>query len=172
MAIVFVILAAAVALVLVRCLTIREAYSQIEWSAIVLIAATIPLGVAMEKTGAARILASYVTQYLSFGGPLVILGGFFVFTVFLTQPMANAACALILTPVAMNVANQLQINPRAFAVIIAIAASCTFPTPLEPVTAIVYEPGQYKFSDYIRVGGLLTVVIMIVALVPVIWPLR
>ena len=167
-------LAAAAAMMLTRCITIQEAYDKIEWTAIILIAATIPLGIAMEKTGAAKVLADYVTQYLGFGGPMVVLAGFFIFTILLTQPMANAACALILAPIAINVANQLQVNPRAFAITIAVAASCTFPTPLEPVTAIVYGPGKYRFSDYVKVGGLLTVVVMIVTLliVPIFWPLR
>jgi di/tricarboxylate transporter len=167
-------LAAAAAMMLTRCITIQEAYDKIEWTAIILIAATIPLGIAMEKTGAAKVLADYVTQYLGMGGPMVVLAGFFVFTVVLTQPMANAACALILAPIAINVASQLQVNPRAFAITISVAASCTFPTPLEPVTAIVYGPGKYRFSDYVKTGGLLTLVVMIVTLliVPVFWPLR
>ncbi|HXG91779.1 MAG TPA: SLC13 family permease [Blastocatellia bacterium] len=165
-------LAASAAMVLTRCISIKEAYDKIEWTAIILIAATIPLGIAMEKTGAAKILADYVTQYLGFGGPMVVLAGFFIFTIFLTQPMANAACALILAPIAINVANQMHVNPRAFAITISIAASCTFPTPLEPVTAIVYGPGKYRFSDYVRAGGLLTLVVMIVTLlvVPIFWP--
>ena len=167
-------LAAAAAMILTRCITIQEAYDKIEWSAIILIAASIPLGIAMEKTGAAKVLADQVTHYLGFGGPMVLLGSFFLFTAILTQPMANAACALIIAPIAINVANQLQVNPRAFAITIAIAASCTFPTPLEAVTAIIYGPGKYRFTDYVRVGGLLTIVIMIVTLlvVPIFWPLR
>jgi di/tricarboxylate transporter len=166
-------MAAAVAMLLARCITIHEAYDRIEWTALVLIAATIPLGIAMEKTGAARVLAEYVTGYIGGSSPLIMMGGFFLFTVVLTQPMANAACALILTPIAINVANQLQVNPRAFAITIAIAASCTFPTPLEPVTAIVYGPGKYRFLDYVRVGVPMTLLVLIVTLlvVPIFWPL-
>ena len=74
--------------------------------------------------------------------PIVMLGAFFLFTALLTQPMANAACALMVAPIAINVANQLHLNPRTFAITIAIAASCTFPTPLEPVTAIIYGTRQ------------------------------
>jgi di/tricarboxylate transporter len=160
-------LAAAAAMILTRCITVQEAYDKIEWSSLVLIAATIPLGIAMEKTGAAQMLANYVTQYFGFGGPMVVLAAFFVFTIFLTQPMANAACALMIAPIAINVANQIGANPRAYAITIAIAASCTFPTPLEPVTAIVYGPGKYRFSDYVKVGGLLTLLVMIVTLIVV-----
>ncbi len=166
-------LAGAAAMLLSRCITAREAYARVEWSAIVLIAATIPMGVAMEKTGAARLLAQYVTSWLGFGGPLVVLGGFLVFTTLLTQPMANAAAAMLLTPIAINAAHQLQVNPRTYVIAIAIAASCSFPTPLEPVCAIVYGPGNYRFADYVRVGGLLTAVVLIVIMlvVPVWWPL-
>lgn len=160
-------LAAAAAMILTRCITVQEAYEKIDWSSLVLIAATIPLGIAMEKTGAAQMLANYVTQYFGFGGPMVVLAAFFVFTILLTQPMANAACALMVAPIAINVANQIGANPRAYALTIAIAASCTFPTPLEPVTAIVYGPGKYRFSDYVKVGGLLTVLVMIVTLIVV-----
>jgi di/tricarboxylate transporter len=160
-------LAAAAAMILTRCITIQEAYRKIDWTSLVLIAATIPLGIAMEKTGAAEMLAHFVTQYFGFGGPMVVLAAFFLFTILLTQPMANAACALMIAPIAINVANQIGANPRAYALTIAIAASCTFPTPLEPVTAIVYGPGKYRFSDYVKVGGLLTVVVMIVTLLVV-----
>ncbi|MFN7945428.1 MAG: SLC13 family permease [Blastocatellia bacterium] len=166
-------LAGAAAMILSGCITAREAYTRVEWSAIVLIAATIPMGVAMEKTGAARLIAQYVTGWLGFGGPLVVLGGFLVFTTLLTQPMANAAAAMLLTPIAINVAHQLQVNPRSYVIAIAIAASCSFPTPLEPVCAIVYGPGNYRFADYVRVGGLLTAVVLVVIMlvVPVWWPL-
>ena len=166
-------LAGAAAMILSGCITAREAYTRVEWSAIVLIAATIPMGVAMEKTGAARLIAQYVTGWLGFGGPLVVMGGFLVFTTLLTQPMANAAAAMLLTPIAINVAHQLQVNPRSYVIAIAIAASCSFPTPLEPVCAIVYGPGNYRFADYVRVGGLLTAVVLIVIMlvVPVWWPL-
>ena len=173
MPIALVAIAAAAGLLLTGCIGLKQAYNRIEWTAVVLIAATIPLGIAMEKTGAARLLAEHVTRHLGGGGPLLVLAGFFLFTVVLTQPMANAACALILTPIAIHTANQMHANPRAFAIAISIAASCTFPTPLEPVTAIVYGPGKYRFSDYLRVGGLLTIVVLAVTLVvlPMVWPL-
>jgi di/tricarboxylate transporter len=167
-------LTAAVAVVMVGCISIREAYTRVEWTVIVLIAGTIPMGLAMEKTGAARLLAQYVTEYLGRGGPILVLGGFFLFAIVLTQAMVNAAAALLLTPIALNVAQQLQVNPRAFAVTIAIAASTSFATPLEPACAIVYGPGRYHFRDFTRVGGLLTLLLLLVTLliVPLWWPLR
>jgi di/tricarboxylate transporter len=167
-------LAGATAMLLAGCITAREAYARVEWQIIVLIAATLPMGVAMEKTGAARLAAQHVTQYLGDYGPVMVMGGFFLFAVALTQTMVNAAVALLLTPIAINVAQQLHVNPRAFAMTIAIAASTSFTTPLEPACAIVYGPGRYRFADYVRVGGILTICVMAVALlvIPIFWPLR
>jgi di/tricarboxylate transporter len=166
-------LAAAAAVVSAGCINLREAYNRVEWPVIVLISGTIPMGLAMEKTGAARLLAQYVTTYLGGGGPILVLGGFFLFAVLLTQAMVNAAAALLLTPIALNVAQQLQANPRAFAITIAIAASTSFATPLEPACAIVYGPGRYRFRDFTLVGGLLTLLLLGVTLlvVPFWWPL-
>src|SRR5499426_511721 len=166
-------LAGAAAMLLAGCITAREAYARVEWPIIVLIAATLPLGLAMEKTGAARLAAQHVTRYLGDYGPIVVMGGFFLFAVALTQTMVNAAAALLLTPIAINVAQQLHVNPRAFAMTIAIAASTSFATPLEPACAIVYGPGRYRFADYVRVGGILTVCVMAVTLlvIPIFWPL-
>jgi di/tricarboxylate transporter len=99
-------LAGATAMLLAGCITAREAYARVEWPIIVLIAATLPLGVAMEKTGAARLAAQHVTRYLGDYGPIVVMGGFFLFAIALTQTMVNAAAALLLTPIAINVAQQ------------------------------------------------------------------
>lgn len=163
----------AAAMLLAGCISAREAYARVEWPIVVLVAATLPMGLAMEKTGAAKLAAQYVTQYLGAYGPVVVMAGFFLFAVALTQTMVNAAVALLLTPIALNVAQQLNASPRAFAVLIAIAASTSFATPLEPACAIVYGPGRYRFVDYMRVGGILTVCIMFTALVviPIFWPL-
>jgi di/tricarboxylate transporter len=167
-------LAGAASMLLAGCITAREAYARVNWPIIVLIAATLPMGLAMEKTGAAKLVAQYVTLLLGNYGPVVVMGGFFLFAVALTQTMVNAAAALLLTPIAINVAQQLHVNPRPFAMTIAIAASTSFATPLEPACAIVYGPGRYRFADYIRVGGILTICVMAVTLlvIPIFWPLR
>ncbi|MGH9755156.1 MAG: SLC13 family permease, partial [Blastocatellia bacterium] len=167
-------LAGATAMLLAGCIAAREAYARVEWPIIVLIAATLPMGMAMEKTGAAKLAAQYVTRYLGDYGPIMVMGGLFLFAIALTQTMVNAAAALLLTPIAINVAQQLQVNPRAFAMTIAIAASTSFATPLEPACAIVYGPGRYRFIDYVRVGGILTICVMAVTLlvIPIFWPLR
>jgi di/tricarboxylate transporter len=106
--------------------------------------------------------------------PRMILAGFFVLTVALTQPMSNQAAAAVLVPVAIQTAFKLGLNPRTFAVMVAVAASCSYLTPLEPSCLLVYGPGRYKFADFLRVGGLLTLIILVLAvvIVPMAWPLR
>jgi len=103
-----------------------------------------------------------------------MLTGFFGFTVLLTQPMSNPAAAVVILPVALQTAMQLDLNPRTFAMMIAVAASCSYMTPLEPSCLMVYGPGRDRFLDFLKVGSLLTVLIYIlsIVLVPLVWPLR
>jgi di/tricarboxylate transporter len=107
-------------------------------------------------------------------GPLWLLAGFFVLAVLLTQPMSNQAAVAVVLPIAIQTAVQLQLNPRTFAMMVAVAASCSYLTPLEPSCLMVYGPGRYRFADFLKVGSLLTVLIFIVALllVPRVWPLK
>ncbi len=155
-----------------RCITPSEAYRELEWRAIVLIACLLALGQAMGTTGTAQWLAEHVSNAASGYAPIWLLGGFFLLTVALTQPMSNQAAAAVILPIAVQTAIQLGLNPRTFAMGIAVAASCSYITPLEPACLMVYGPGRYKFSDFARVGGLLVVLLFIVAmvLVPRVWP--
>jgi di/tricarboxylate transporter len=161
-------------MLLVRAISPPEAWSAVEWKVVILIGAMFAFGVALEQTGAAGLIARGIVRYAGGAGPLALLAAFFVLTVALTQPMSNQAAALVLLPVALETATQLQLNPRSFAMMIAIAASCSYLTPLEPSCILVYGPGRYKFRDFFKVGALLTVIIFIVAmlLVPQIWPLK
>jgi di/tricarboxylate transporter len=104
--------------------------------------------------------------------PAWLLTAFFVLTVLLTQPMSNQAAAVVIVPVAIQTALQLDLNPRTFAMMIAVAASCSYLTPLEPSCLMVYGPGRYHFMDFLKVGSLLTVLIYLIAimLVPMVWP--
>jgi di/tricarboxylate transporter len=130
-------------------------------------------GVAMESTGADKLLASYINSYLSGFGTEAVLAGFFLLTVGLTQPMSNQAAALVVLPVAVQSAVALGVNPRTFIVAITYAASFSFITPLEPACVLVYTPGRYRFMDFVKIGTILTVIVFIVAmlLVPNFWPL-
>jgi di/tricarboxylate transporter len=156
-----------------RVITPEEAYRDVEWKAIILISCMLAFGVAMETTGAARYLAGLIVQATKTANPIWILSGFFLLTVLLTQPMSNQAAAAVVLPVAIQAAVQLSLNPRSFAVMIAIAASTSFITPLEPACIIIFGLGHYRFLDFLRVGSLLTVVIYLIAilLVPLLWPL-
>jgi di/tricarboxylate transporter len=156
-----------------RCITPEEAYREVEWKAIVLIGSMLAVGQAMDQTHAAEYLAGRMIDVLAGTSPLVLLGGFFVLTVLLTQPMSNQAAAIVVLPIAVQAAQQLSLNPRAFAMMVAVAASCSYLTPLEPSCLMVYGPGRYRFGDFLKVGSLLTVVVFLIAiaLVPRFWPL-
>jgi di/tricarboxylate transporter len=158
----------------IRAITPEEAYAAIEWRIIVLIGSMIAFGSAMEQSGTADFLAQKIVSFSGGYGPYVVLGAFFVLTLVLTQPMSNQAAALVLLPVALQTANTLQLNPRTFAMMIAVAASCSYLTPLEPSCVLVYGPGRYRFMDFFKVGALLTVLIFIISmlLVPIVWPLK
>jgi di/tricarboxylate transporter len=157
---------------LTRCITPEEAYRSIEWKAVILIGCMLALGIAMDHTGTADFLAGQIVRVLGGSSPLLLLTGFFILTVLLTQPMSNQAAAVVVIPIALRTATQLNLDPRTFAAMIAVAASCSYLTPLEPSCLMVYGPGRYRFADFLKVGSLLTVIIYIIAiiLVPLIWP--
>jgi di/tricarboxylate transporter len=157
-----------------RTITPEEAYHQVEWKVLILIGCMLGLGVAMQSTGTAEFLAERLTLLVGTWNPLWLLTGFFMLTVLLTQPMSNQAAAAVVIPVALQTAVHLGLNPRTFAMMIAIAASTSYLTPLEPACLMVYGPGRYRFVDFLKVGGLLTVGIYLLAIVltPLIWPLR
>ena len=161
------------AVFLTRCITPEEAYHQVEWQALIVIGSMLALGTAMEHTGTAEFLASQVIVLTGISHPIALLSLFYFITMLLTQPMSNQAAAVLVLPIAIQTALRLGLNPRAFAVIIALSASCSFITPLEPACLIVYGPGHYKFLDFTKVGSLLTIVVFLIAivLVPLIWPL-
>jgi di/tricarboxylate transporter len=156
-----------------RCITPEEAYSQINWRVLILIASMLGLGEAMESTGTAQYIAGLVTQFAGQAPPLLLLTGFFVLTVLLTQPMGDQAATVVILPVAIRTALQLGLNPRAFAMMTALTAGCSLLTPLEPACLLVYGPGHYRFVDYLKVGIVPAVLIYIIAIlmVPLLWPL-
>lgn len=158
---------------LTRCISPEEAYREVEWKAVILIGSMLALGAAMDHTGAAEYLAARLVGLAENASPAWLLTAFFILTVLLTQPMSNQAAAVVVVPVAIQTALQLGLNPRTFAMMIAVAASCSYLTPLEPSCLMVYGPGNYRFRDFLKVGALLTVLIYLIAiiLVPLVWPL-
>lgn len=155
-----------------RCVTPSDAYRDLEWRAVILIACMLAMGQAMDKTGTARYLAEHVATFTTGFSPTWLLGGFFLLTVLLTQPMSNQAAAAVILPIAVQTATHLDLNPRTFVMGIAVAASCSYLTPLEPACLMVYGPGRYRFMDFIRVGAPLVLAIFALALwlVPRYWP--
>lgn len=150
-----------------------QAYRETNWRALILIGSMLGLGRAMEGTGTADYLATQIVEWAGSANPIWLLSGFFGLAVLLTQPMSNQAAAIVVVPVAIQTALQAGLNPRTFAMMIAVAASTSYLTPLEPACLLVYGPGGYRFYDFLKVGSLLTILIYIIAiiLVPISWPL-
>ena len=167
------VIAGAFFMLLTRCISPEQAYRDVEWKAIILIGSLLSIGAAMEASGAGRYLAGELIGFTGKDHGSLILAGFFLLTVVLTQIMSNQAAAIVVLPVAIQTALELGLNPRTFAMMVAVAASCSYLTPLEPSCLMVYGPGKYRFSDFFRVGMPLTVLIFIIAiiLVPRVWPL-
>lgn len=167
------VMTGALLMFLTRCITPEEAYRKIAWQSVILIGSMLAFGRAMQETGAADYLAARLIELPITESPVLLLAAFFALAVLLTQPMSNQAAAAVLIPIALQTAALLEYNPRPFAITIALAASASFITPLEPASVIVYNAGRYKFMDFIRVGGLLTLLIFVVVivLVPLFWSL-
>jgi di/tricarboxylate transporter len=161
-----------VALVVTGCTSMEEAYASIEWRLLVLIASMSAFGVAMQETGTASMLADVIAEIATPLGLHVTLAAFAILAVLLTQPMSNAAAALVLLPVAISTANMLGVNARPFAIIVTLSASLSFITPLEPASLLVFGVGKYRFSDFMKVGLPLTLIViaLLVFLVPLLWP--
>jgi di/tricarboxylate transporter len=168
------VLLGAFAVFVTRCVNSADAYREIEWRVIILIACMLTLGHAMAATGAASYLAEHVASATADFSPRWLLAGFFFLTVALTQPMSNQAAAAVILPIAIETATRVGLNPRTFVMGIAVAASCSYLTPLEPACLMVYGPGRYRFTDFVRVGAPLTLAIFAIAIVmvPMIWPFR
>ncbi|MFM7216744.1 MAG: SLC13 family permease [Bacteroidota bacterium] len=164
-------LVAALAMVLLRCVTLDKAYESIDFRLLVLIAAMSAMGTAMTNTGAASWLSDRLLDITSAHGLQAVMASFIILTVFLTQPMSNAAAALVVLPVAIQAAQKLHVDPHPFAVAVMLSASVSLVTPFEPSCLMVYGPGRYRFFDYFKTGFLLTLLLMfiIVVMVPMFW---
>ena len=167
-------LGGAAATILLGVLTPRQAYDRIGWGTVLMIAGMFPLGIAMLNTGGAELISTLLLDLLEPFGVTVVLAGVAFITMLLTQPMHNAAVAIIMTPVAIDISIQLDANPHAFAAAVIIAASANFLLPVgHPAPYLVKTPGQYKTSDYLKFGAGLNALalLMIVVVVPLLWPL-
>jgi di/tricarboxylate transporter len=166
-------LLAALAAILLKLISAEEAYKHIHWRLIILIAGMTSFGAAMKSSGAAAYLADLIVRWgAPLGVPYIMLG-FAVLTMLLSQPMSNAAAALVVLPVALSTAARLHVQLRTFGILVALAASISYITPFEPSCLLVYGPGKYRFRDFLVVGAPLSLLLLVVLmlLVPRLWPL-
>ncbi len=164
---------AAIAMVLTRCLKLEDAYNAIDWKIILLLGGIIPLGLALEQNGVATWLADSLLQPLLVYGPVALLAALYIVTALLTETMSNNAAAAILAPIAIFLAQSLNVDPRPFLVAIAFAASTSFATPIGYQTnTMIYAPGGYRFTDFTLIGLPLNLIFWALAtlLIPLIWP--
>lgn len=167
-----IMLGGALAMVLTGILTTDQAYSSISWKSIFLIAGMLPMGIALTKTNTAGLLANEVVLLLGNYGALVLLAGIFVITVLMSQAINGAVVATVIAPVAIQIAQQINVNPRTFAMGVALATSMTFMTPLgHPVNVLVMSPGGYNFKDFMKIGLPLTIILFVVVMIflPIFW---
>lgn len=164
-------LTAAVAAVVFKCITVEKAYESVDWRLIILIGGMTAFGQALSATKTDVLLADMVLKLTGHFGPVGVMAGFMLLTILLTQPMSNAAAALVVLPVALKAAEQLGANPQTFAIAVMLSASLSVMTPFEPSCLLVYAPGKYRFRDFLKVGFGLTVVLfaVMVLLIPVFW---
>ena len=155
------------------CVPITKAYKGISWISVVMIAAMIPMGIALQKTGTAELIANGLVNTLGSLHPVVLLAGVFLLTTSFSQVINNSATAVLMAPIVIIAANTLNISAAPFMIVVAISASTAFLTPVGTTTnAMVMTAGGYKFMDYLKVGAplLLLFLITTLLLVPLIWP--
>jgi di/tricarboxylate transporter len=149
-----------------------QVYESIDWPVIVLLGAMIPLGDALQDTGAAQLVAGSILMISGHVGPLVMLGAVLLMTMAITPVLNNAATVVIMAPIVISLATRMGVSPDAFLIAVAIGASCDFLTPFgHHNNTIIMGPGGYWFGDYWRVGLGLDVIVIAVSLlvIPMVW---
>ena len=143
-------------------ITPKEAYASVRWDVIFMLAGLIPLGIALEKSGASTLIASLLSKYLVNLDVIYVLIGFYIFTTVLTEILSNNASVILLVPIAIDLATQLDINPYSMILVIMFAASTSFLTPVGYKTnTMIFGTGLYKFSDFFRVGIILNIILSV-----------
>ena len=168
-------IAGCLVMILFGCIKIQEAYDSIDWFVIFLLAGVIPLGIAMENTGTAVLIAEAILQLSADLGPVALISVFYLLTTIFASIMSHNAAVILLVPIGIASANELGINPLPILMSITFAASSALSTPFGYHTNLmVYGPGGYRFADYLKVGLPLNILLWIMAslLIPLLWPLR
>jgi len=161
-------------MVLTGCLNMEQAYRAIDWRAIFLIAGMLPLGTAMQDTGAATYLADQVMELLGDAGPWPVIMGLYILTAMATMIIPTAALVVLMSPIVLSAMSDMGLAPETAMMAVAMAASASFTSPIShPANILVMGPGGYRFVDYLKVGVPLTIVVFITVMVllPILWPL-
>ncbi len=170
-----IMLGGALAMVLAGVLSMDQAYRAVEWRTVFVVAGMLPMGIALGKTGAAEMFAEGVVAVAAPLGPLALVAGLLLLTVMLAQAMNGAAVAVVMAPIAIQVATHMNLDPRSLGMAVALGTSMAFLSPLgHPVNMLIMGAGGYHFRDYARVGWPLAVLLfgLVVALLPFLWPLQ
>jgi len=161
-------------MVLTGCLNMEQAYRSIDWRAIFLIAGMLPLGTAMQESGAATYLANQVMDLLGDAGPWPVIMGLYILTAMATMIIPTAALVVLMSPIVLSAMSDMGVQPETAMMAVAMAASASFTSPIShPANILVMGPGGYRFVDYLKVGVPLTIVVFITVMVllPILWPL-
>jgi len=161
-------------MVLTGCLNMEQAYRSIDWRAIFLIAGMLPLGTAMQDSGAAVYLANQVMELLGDAGPWPVIMGLYILTAMATMIIPTAALVVLMSPIVLSAMSGMGLQPETAMMAVAMAASASFTSPIShPANILVMGPGGYRFVDYLKVGVPLTIVVFITVMVllPILWPL-
>lgn len=164
----------AVTVLATRCLDVEDAYKAVDWKILSLIFGMLAISIAMDKVGLVRLIVENVMDLLPWAGPLLLLSFIYLFTSILTEVLSNNAVAVLVTPIAIGMAQHLGVDPRAFVAAVMFAASASFATPIGYQTnTFVYNAGGYRFSDFMKVGIPLNLLLWLVAtlVLPLVWPL-
>lgn len=153
-----------------RTVNLRSVYEQVDWPVIVLLAMLLPVAGVMQSTGAAGLVAGFLLDYFAQGNAVIALVVILLTTMILTDLMNNAATAAVLAPIALGVANQLDVNPDTFLMAVAIGASCAFLTPIgHQNNTLILGPGGFRFGDYWRMGLPLDLLVIATAIPMLLW---
>lgn len=166
-------LAGVLVLIILRCLRPEQAYGAVDWRVLVMLAGILPLGIAMQKTGAAQTITDVVLRFAGRDDPMALLAAIYLVTAILTEFMSNTGAAVLIAPIAIATADSIGLDPKPFLVAVTFAASTSFATPVGYQTnTMVYNAGGYRFSDFVRVGVPLNLLFwgLSVYFIPLFWP--
>ncbi len=160
-------------MIVTRCISVAEARQSLDWQTLITIAAAFGLGEALVASGMVSVIAELIVDTVGGLGPVAVLAGIYLMTSLFTETITNNAAAALVFPFVIAIAQQIGVSPRPFVMAVAFAASASFMTPLGYQTnMMVFGPGGYKFSDFLRVGLPLNILCLITAtlLIPLVWP--